>query len=142
MPDIAGSFQMISGVPVVAPPAEIDVTTCGELRGTLLDWAARGYPAIVVDLTGTQCCDSTGLSVLVRADKQARARGGGLRLVLCPGGGVPRIVTVTGLDRVIPCFASLREALAHTPAATIRPPHPSQARGMRSRAERNPSGPG
>lgn len=125
---MVGSFQMISGVPVVAAPAEIDATTCGQLRATLLEWAARGSAAIVVDLTGTQFCDSPGLGVLVRADKQARAQGGGLRLVLPPGGGVLRIFTVAGLDRVIPCFASLQEALAHTPAA-----------GMRSRAERNPS---
>src|SRR5689334_2320326 len=42
---------MINGVPVVAAPAEIDVTTAGQLRTVLLRSVSRGHPAIVVDMT-------------------------------------------------------------------------------------------
>jgi len=76
----------------------------------------------VVDLTGTRFCDSAGLQELVRAHERAVASGGGLRLVIPAEGGFLRIFTVTGLDGVIPRFATLRQALAQVPAAASRPP--------------------
>jgi hypothetical protein len=45
------SLLMISGVPVVTAPAEIDVTTAEQLRMVLLSSAARRHPAVVVDMT-------------------------------------------------------------------------------------------
>jgi anti-sigma B factor antagonist len=84
VPDGSCSFLMADGVPVVTAPAEIDVTTAGQLRAMLAEWAARGHTTIVVDMSGTQFCDSAGLTVLVRAHKQALAGNGGLRLVLPP----------------------------------------------------------
>ena len=54
-------FQMAGGVPVVTMPAEIDTTNAGELRAILFEWQSRGHATVVVDLTGIQYCDSTGL---------------------------------------------------------------------------------
>ena len=142
MPDTGCSFLAVGGVPVVTAPAEIDVTTAGLLRGMLAEWAERGHTTLVVDMTGTQLCDSAGLSVLVRAHKQALAGDGGLRLVLPAGGTVVRIFTMTGLDRVIPHFASLEHALAHKPAAAVRPRRPQRSPGMPSRAARISPNPG
>ena len=107
MPDGSCSFLIVGGVPVVTAPAEIDVTTAGQLRAVLAAWAARGHTTVVVDLTGTQFCDSAGLSVLVRAHKQAQAAGGELRVILPASGSVPRIFTVTGIDQWIPHFTGL-----------------------------------
>ena len=133
---------MVSGVPVATAPTEIDVTTTDPLRAMLAAWATRGHTMLVVDMTGTQFCDCAGLTVLVRAHKQALAQGGGLRLVLPAGGTVPRIFTLTGLDCVIPHFVSLERALAQVPAATIRPRRLERFRGMRSRSGRNSPTPG
>src|SRR5262252_10884361 len=110
-------FQMAGGVPVVTAPAEIDITTAGQLRAILLEWHTRGHTTMVVDLTATQFCDSAGLRELVWAHKRAVAEGGGLRLVIPPDGAVLRVFTVTGLDRLIPHFARLEQALAGVPAA-------------------------
>ena len=75
----------VTGMPVVAAPAEIDVTTAGQLRGLLPEAAAAtGRPTAVVDLTGTEFCDSSGLHTLLRAHNRAVAEGGGLRLVVPP----------------------------------------------------------
>jgi hypothetical protein len=49
---------MTGGVPVVTAPAEIDITTAGQLRAMLTEWATRGHTTVVVDLTGTQFCVS------------------------------------------------------------------------------------
>jgi anti-sigma B factor antagonist len=129
LPDIECFLQMAHGVPVVTAPAEIDATNAGRLRAILAGQAARGHATVIVDLTGTEFCDSAGLTVLVRAHKQALAESGELRLVLPASGSVVRIFTVTGLDGVIPHFTSLERALAHAPAATIRPQQPKHSLG-------------
>ena len=116
MPDGRCSSQLISGVPVVTAPTEIDVTSVGQLRAMLAEWVSRGYTTLVVEMTGTQFCDSAGLTVLVRAHKRALAHGGQLRLVLPASGTVLRIFTLTGLDQFMPNFVSLEQALAQTPA--------------------------
>ena len=131
MPATRYPFQMVCGVPVVTTPAEIDLTTAGQLQTILSDWHSRGHVTVVVDMTGTQFCDSAGLRELVLAHKRAVPEGGGLRLVIPAGGAVLRVFTVTGLDRVIPRFAALHQALAQVPAAAGRTlrhgPHPQTA---------------
>jgi len=110
-------FQMAGGVPVVIAPAEIDITTAGQLRAILLEWHTRGHTTMVVDMTATQFCDSAGLRELVWAHKRAVAEGGGLRLVLPADGAVRRVFTFTGLDRLIPHFAAPEQALGQALAA-------------------------
>jgi anti-sigma B factor antagonist len=61
-------------------------------------------------MSRTRFCDSTGLNVLVAVDRLARARGGEVRLVVTSE-SVLRIVKLTGVDRFIPIYASLEEAL-------------------------------
>jgi anti-sigma B factor antagonist len=112
MPATEYSVQMAGGVPVITAPAEIDVTTVGELRAIFLEWQSRGHTTLVVDVTGTQFCDSAGLRELVRAHKRAVADGGGLQLVMAGDGAFVRVFTVTGLDGIIPRFATLKQALA------------------------------
>jgi anti-sigma B factor antagonist len=123
--------QMTDGVPVITVPAEIDVTTAGELQTVLSDWRTRGHAAMVVDMSGTQFCDSAALTELVRAHRQAVADGGGLRLVISADGEVLRIFTLIGLDRVIPRFASLDEALAQRTAAAAAADSPLTHDGER-----------
>ena len=114
MSDTRYQLEMISGLPVVTGPADIDVTNADQLRTALLEAAVRGHATVVVDLTLTSFCDSAGLGVLVRAHKRALAEGGEVRLVIPPGGAVSRIFTLTSLYRFIPHFDSLPDALAQT----------------------------
>ena len=127
--------ELVRGVPVVTAPEEIDITNAAGLRAGLLEAAlleaalfeaalfeaalfeAAGHPAFVVDMTRTRFCDSAGIQALVEAHKRALATGGQVLLVMS-GAAVPRIFELTGVDRVIPSFASLEDALAHTPAGT------------------------
>jgi anti-sigma B factor antagonist len=108
---------MINGVPVVEAPEEIDICNAEQLRFVLLEAASRGHATVVLDMTRTRYCDSSGFSVLVGAHKRALAEGGGLRLVIPDGSRVARIFTVIGLGRFIPRFASLDQALPPGPAA-------------------------
>ena len=120
MPDVRYLRKMINGVPVVAAPGEIDITTAKQLRAVLLQATGGGHPTAVVDMTGTVFCDSSGLHALLQAHERAVSEGGELRLVIPADGAVPRIVKLTCLNRFIPCFSSLAEALARPPAATVQ----------------------
>lgn len=113
-------FRMAGDIPVVTAPDEIDITTAGQLRAVLLEWQTQGFTTVVVDLTGTQFCDSTGLRELVWAHKRAVADGGGLRLVTPAEGVFARIFTVTGLDGIVPHYATLQQALAQATDTAAR----------------------
>jgi anti-sigma B factor antagonist len=104
--------DMVGCVPVVTVPEEVDITNAPGLRAALLQAAADGSPALVVDMTRTRFCDSAGLRVLVDAHKRAVAEGGALVLAM-PTAAVLRVLEITGIDQVIPSFASLDEAVAH-----------------------------
>ena len=125
MLDVSSPSGVISAVPVVTAPEEIDITTAYRLRSALAA-AVRGHATVVVDMTRTHACDTAGLHVLVRAHRRALAQGGELWLVIS-GPEVRRLFAITGLDRVIRQFASLDEALAHTPADANQLPLPSDA---------------
>jgi anti-sigma B factor antagonist len=109
--------RITRGVPVVTVPEEIDITNAGQLRAALLRAAARPGPALVVDLTRTRFCDSAGLHALIGAHRRALAEGRQVRLAVT-GPQVRRLIDLTALDRLIPVYPSLDQALAHLPAAT------------------------
>jgi anti-sigma B factor antagonist len=111
MPDGTVSIEEVDGVPVVAAPEEIDITNAEALRSALLKAAANGHRTLVVDMTWTRFCDSSGLHALVAAHRRAEAEGREVLLVI-PDTAVLRVFALTGLDRVIPNFTSLAEALA------------------------------
>jgi anti-sigma B factor antagonist len=108
--DVAG------GVPVVVAPEEIDITNAAALRSALLKAAASGPGALVVDMTRTRFCDSSGPHALVAAHQRAQAEGREVLLVI-PSAIVLRVFALTGVDRMIPNFTSLAEALARPDAA-------------------------
>jgi anti-anti-sigma factor len=112
----------VSGVPVVRGPAEIDIANAGQLRAALLAAAGEGHATIVADLSQTAFCDTAGLQVLVLAHRRVLAEGGGLRLVV-RAATLLQLLRLTGVDDVIPSFATLGQALSELPAATIRPAH-------------------
>ena len=106
-------IELVRGVPVVAAPEEIDITNAPDLRSALLQAAADRPGRLVADMTRTRFCDSSGLHALLAAHKRAQVEGGELLLVI-PNTAVLRVFTVTGIDRMIPSFTSLQDALAHT----------------------------
>ena len=110
VPEISFPVEVVEGVPVVTAPEEIDLANAAGLRAALLEAAGSGRALVVVDMSRTRFCDSAGLNALVAAARRAWAEGGEVRLVIARE-AVARIVALTGVDRVIPVFASLEEAL-------------------------------
>ena len=108
-------LEVASGVPIVTTPGEIDITNAPALRSALLEAAAYGHGTLVVDMSRTRFCDSSGLHTLLAAHKRAQAEGGELLLVISAT-PVLRIFAITGIDRIIPNFTSLDQALTQTAA--------------------------
>jgi anti-anti-sigma factor len=124
---------MISGVPVVATPATIDITTRDELRRIFRASAAAGHAPVVVDMTRTRSCPAAGFSTLVRAHRQALSEGCALRLAVPADGPLARDLDLTGVGRFIPTFTSVAEALAAGPDAVIVPLRPLTSSELLSR---------
>jgi anti-sigma B factor antagonist len=138
MPEDRFPVEVVGGVPVLAAPEEIDITNAEALRSALLKAGGNGHGTLVVDMSQTQFCDSSGLHTLIAAHKRAEAEGREVLLVI-PGTAVLRVFALTGMDRVIPNFTSLAEAL--TQAATCPNGH-SRQRDDRDTAPKTSGGPG
>ena len=120
MPAVGYSVIRVNGLPVVSAPVEVDVSNADGLRKLLLARAYEGHTVLVVDMTETAFCDSTGLHQLVRAHKRATAAGGEVRLVITAP-TVLRLFAIVGIDRYFPIFKSLDEAVASPLTPVARP---------------------
>ena len=100
---------------VIALPAEIDMANADRTGQQLRAALAPGVATVIADMTATRFCDSSGMSMLVRAHGRAAANGTELRLVVAST-VVLRTLTLTGLDQVLPIYPSLSQALAAGPA--------------------------
>lgn len=109
--DLDVSTREESGRTVVSATGEVDVFTAPVLDDALSGAVAGGATSIVVDLSGVDFLDSTGLSVLVKALKRVRDADGSLDVVVTAE-RVAKVFRITGLDQVIPVHASLADALA------------------------------
>ncbi len=91
---------------VVAVTGELDVFTAPALEQELQRCIESGKADIVVDLSGVDFLDSTGLGVMVKALKWAREAGGGLRVVATEE-RITKVFTITGLDEVMQLSGSV-----------------------------------
>jgi anti-sigma B factor antagonist len=103
-------LSQVNGVPVVRAAVEVDATNAQDLRSAIVAAITTGAERLIVDMGGTEFCDSTGLNVLVRAHKRL-ADGGGELLLVATEPTLLRIFKVTGMDTMFHLFASLDEAL-------------------------------
>ena len=85
---------------VVALSGEIDLYTAPRLQSQLLSQLNVDHPVrLVVDMSGVDFCDSTGMNVLLAAQRIAREHGGNVELS-GPRPAVRKILQVTGLESV------------------------------------------
>jgi anti-sigma B factor antagonist len=85
---------------IVTASGEIDLYTAPRLHSALSAVIDDGGPArVIVDMSGVEFCDSTGMNVLLSCLRQIRERGGELEIA-APRPAVRKILQVTGLDSV------------------------------------------
>ncbi len=102
----------VDGVRLLEVFGELDLATAPRLCA-LID-AARTHRVkrLVIDLTGVDFCDSTGLRALLGASREMRVSGGRLAVACLPGGAVARLFELVGARESLGAFDTPREALA------------------------------
>lgn len=90
---------------------ELDQGTAPELRGALGSAMGESSASVLVDLSGCDFIDSTGLSLLVEAKRRLGEDGRGFG-VCCPDADVRRLLELTGIDAAVGLFDTRDEAVA------------------------------
>ncbi|MFD0887440.1 STAS domain-containing protein [Streptosporangium algeriense] len=105
------STRSHAGHTVMAIIGEIDLYTAPGLQAEFTRLLQES-PAthVVIDMSGVEFCDSTGMNVLLSALKRLRERGGTLELA-APRPAVRKILQVTGLDSVFTVYEAMPEKL-------------------------------
>ncbi len=117
--DLSVTSRPVGDRSVVSVVGEVDVYTAPRLRERLSDLVNAGEHHLVVDLSGVDFLDSTGLGVLVGGLNRVRGQGGSLTLV-CGTERILKVLRITGLTGVFPIHAELHSALS----APIEPAPP------------------
>jgi anti-sigma B factor antagonist len=84
---------------VVTLRGDVDVYSSAQLRDELTALIDAEGGSIVVDLAGLDFLDSTGLGVLVGAQKRV-VQGGGQLVLRAPRPGARKVFEITGLDKI------------------------------------------
>ncbi|MCY3634732.1 MAG: STAS domain-containing protein [bacterium] len=100
---------------VLTVTGEIDMATAPRFRQRLLAVISAGVQNVVIDLSGVDFIDSTGLGVLMGAAKRVRSTGGDIRLVMS-GSRLAELIELTRLDRVLDVFDSISAATEESEA--------------------------
>jgi len=101
----------IGQVAVVTLPEEIDVTNADLVREELLSVMNQGAALLVADMSKTNFCDSAGVRALVRTFRRTSGGACAMRLVVSTP-AVQRVLSITGVDRLVDIFPSVAASLA------------------------------
>ena len=107
---------------VVTLPEQIDLSNVDAIREQLLAIVNKGPALLAADMTATVSCDYAGTDALARVHRRASASGSELRLAIASP-TVRRVLSASGLDRMISMYPSLDAALAG-PSASPAPVAP------------------
>lgn len=97
---------------VVEVTGEVDAYTSGSLRNRLTPLIDAGQVRLVLDLRGVTFLDSSGLSVLIGAARQARRHDEGEVRLVVDQERVINVFRAGALTRYFPMHATLEDALA------------------------------
>jgi anti-anti-sigma factor len=103
-------------VPVARVHGELDASNVAEMGDRLRAMLSNRSLGIVVDLSGTTYLDSAGINVLFALAEEMRGHQQRLGLVVGERSPIARVVSLTGLDRLIPVRPTRPEALTATRA--------------------------
>jgi anti-anti-sigma factor len=101
------------GVRTVSVRGELDLSTAPELEGPLEQALDGGEGSLLIDLSGCEFIDSTGIALIVRAWQRLDRGEDGRSLVICSANDqVRRVLEITGLELSIPVHSTRDEAIA------------------------------
>lgn len=98
-------------VAIIRGEGRLNMVSAPLLREAVTEAIAGGRPRIVVDLSGVEFMDSSGLGALVGCLKTARQAGGDLR-ISAPSDQVVMVLQLSNLDRILTSYATAEAAFS------------------------------
>ncbi|MET9362093.1 STAS domain-containing protein [Streptomyces sp. NPDC006632] len=100
---------------VLRVSGELDLVTSPRLRRQVHEVVAEGRKDLVLDLSGVQFCDSSGVGVLIAARRLMRSCQGRLRLILpargaLDGSHVNKVLAALGVRRLFEVYGDVGSA--------------------------------
>lgn len=89
-----------NGIEVIRPARRLNMVSAPRLSAVVGELIAAGHARIVIDLSGTEFMDSSGLGALVSCLKKTRQAGGDLRIA-GPTQHIQTVFKLTNLDRIL-----------------------------------------
>jgi anti-anti-sigma factor len=86
---------------------EVDLANARSVRDRLLEAVPNTATGLVLDLTGTQHLDSSGVRVLFELAERLENRRQKLEIVIPDEAPVKRVLLLTEINQVVPLFASV-----------------------------------
>ncbi|MGA5143440.1 STAS domain-containing protein [Streptomyces griseoincarnatus] len=138
MTDVTDTLQLTvqhprPGLAIATVAGDVDMRTADTLRHEASILIEQGCPHLVLDLSQVGFCDSAGLSALIGLWHTAQAQGGALGLADVPD-RLMRMLTLTGVDTIVPVHATAAAAL------TAMTDNPTTSTGHRGSITRVSSG--
>ncbi|MFC9678943.1 STAS domain-containing protein [Streptomyces sp. NPDC056948] len=93
------SYRDTANGPVLDVAGDLDYAHAPELRRQVDQVPLTPGQRLVLDLSGLEFCDSTGITALLAARQHALAAGAGIVLAGVPA-NLLRVLTLVGLDQV------------------------------------------
>ena len=111
MADLKIETRMVDGKPVLDLTGEVDSYNSPRLREKMVSLIDAGNAELIVNMTGVDYIDSTGLGTLVGGLKRASEKNGAIRII-CPNEQIYKVFNITGLVKVFPIFDNETAALS------------------------------
>jgi anti-anti-sigma factor len=99
------------GLPVARIEGEVDMSNAQSISDRLRALLTNRSVALIVDLEPTTYLDSSGVTLLFGLSEELRRRQQQLHVVVPAGSPIARVLSITGIDQVVPTHATLAAAL-------------------------------
>ncbi len=117
MNPLAVERSRVDGYELLTVEGELDIATAPRMISVLNEAFADLERPLVVDLSSVDFMDSTGLALLMNAQRRVKRRGQGFAIV-CPGGPISRVFEIADMVErlhVCPDRASARRTATEPP---------------------------
>jgi anti-anti-sigma factor len=104
-------LEQIGNIVVAHVSGEVDLSNATSVTERLVAAMPNSATALVLDLSGTQYLDSSGVRMLFELAQRLRNRGQELELVVPDDSNVKRVLLLTEVERVVPMSSSVEAAV-------------------------------
>lgn len=111
--------QVMEGAVIVTVTGEIDIYAAPAFKRDLLEAMTATSEGMIVDLSGLEFIDSSGLGVLIGLLRRLNGQKRPLAVIIT-NERIIKVFVITGLDKIFEIVEDRREALAVIGARTVR----------------------